>query len=246
MFRRNFIPVWVGVLVLSGMFLAGQDSWPPPCIDPDGDGYGRPASSSCLYPELDCDNRNTDVFPDAPELCDGVDNQCPGEMGSGDVDEGCSFQGGLNRFRLSASAVEDGCYGGVFFSFVPQQMLFFDIPGIEDLPTVLPVQVPLPVPPVDLHLVWNPLDEQIELDPNYSPVTVGMDVGQLFPGFPCLLTAEGTLVLSPTSYNEVEAVLVFRHLDFVPNAPGNVCLLPDPRDPECIVSVTLQGWHREE
>ena len=32
MFRRNLIPVWLGILVLSGMFLMGQVGWyePPP------------------------------------------------------------------------------------------------------------------------------------------------------------------------------------------------------------------------
>lgn len=30
MLRRGLMPVWVGILVLSGMFLIGQDTWPPP------------------------------------------------------------------------------------------------------------------------------------------------------------------------------------------------------------------------
>jgi len=30
MLRKGLIPVWVGILVLSGMFLMGQDTWPPP------------------------------------------------------------------------------------------------------------------------------------------------------------------------------------------------------------------------
>ena len=32
MFRRKFLPVWIGVVLLSGMFLMGQDNWstPPP------------------------------------------------------------------------------------------------------------------------------------------------------------------------------------------------------------------------
>jgi Leucine-rich repeat (LRR) protein len=31
MIRRNLIPVWVGIILLSCMFLMGQETWPPPC-----------------------------------------------------------------------------------------------------------------------------------------------------------------------------------------------------------------------
>jgi len=30
--RRNLFPVWIGILLLSGMFLMGQVAWPPPCV----------------------------------------------------------------------------------------------------------------------------------------------------------------------------------------------------------------------
>ena len=29
MFKRNLVHVWVGIIILSGMFLMGQDTWPP-------------------------------------------------------------------------------------------------------------------------------------------------------------------------------------------------------------------------
>ena len=32
MFRKRMMPVWVGILVLSGMFLLGQDTWGPPVV----------------------------------------------------------------------------------------------------------------------------------------------------------------------------------------------------------------------
>jgi len=35
MLKKGLIPVWIGILVMSGMFLMGQDTWPPTleCVD---------------------------------------------------------------------------------------------------------------------------------------------------------------------------------------------------------------------
>jgi formylglycine-generating enzyme required for sulfatase activity len=95
MFRTRLIPVWVGILCLSGMFLMGQDTWgPTPCTDLDGDGYGNPASTSCANPELDCDDTNAAVNPGVTEeslgdpICqDGMDNDCDGLVDGADT--GC-------------------------------------------------------------------------------------------------------------------------------------------------------------
>ena len=100
---------------MSGMFFMGQDTWPPPCTDLDGDGYGDPASTNCINPEQDCDDDPSDdpsvcatctcdladcspcakcIHPGVSEgihgepLCaDGVDNDCDGNI---DLDDpGC-------------------------------------------------------------------------------------------------------------------------------------------------------------
>jgi len=52
----------------------------PAQTDADLDGFG--AGDGC-----DCDDTNPDVHPSAPELYDGLDNQCPGDVGYGLVDE---------------------------------------------------------------------------------------------------------------------------------------------------------------
>jgi hypothetical protein len=54
------------------------------CWDPDGDGWGRPASASCAHPEEDCDDHDAEANPGLVETCDGKDNDCDRLR-----DEGC-------------------------------------------------------------------------------------------------------------------------------------------------------------
>lgn len=54
------------------------------CTDNDRDGFGLDCPAGA-----DCNDNDPEVFPGAPELCDGKDNQCPGDPGSGKIDEGC-------------------------------------------------------------------------------------------------------------------------------------------------------------
>ena len=83
------------------------------CIDNDHDGYGDPASLDCLHPrwyEEDCDDANRDVYPGAPELCDGVDNQCPRDTGYGEVDETCGPMAAIPAGCFDMGDSNDGCY----------------------------------------------------------------------------------------------------------------------------------------
>lgn len=89
MISRKTLPVWTGVVLLSGMFLMGQEDWltPQPCVDLDGDGCGHPESYACEFPYFDCNDSDPDVSPAKEELCDnGVDDDCDGTVDANDTD----------------------------------------------------------------------------------------------------------------------------------------------------------------
>jgi hypothetical protein len=123
--RSEHTAVWTGTLMIvwggyGGGYLNTGGRYCAPCElrrsgyrDLDGDGYGDPnatVTSSCdgvlpagsVENAADCDDTSAAVHPGAPEVNDGLDNQCPGDSGFGAVDEVgiCGFFDPLDRNRL--------------------------------------------------------------------------------------------------------------------------------------------------
>ncbi len=65
------LPRAILVMVLIHLSLMGSSECPPP-IDGDGDGYSPDQG--------DCNDLDASTYPGAPEICDGHDNDCNGEV----------------------------------------------------------------------------------------------------------------------------------------------------------------------
>jgi hypothetical protein len=101
--------VWGGVPYDNTVGLYCATVCPKPTTsyrDQDGDGYGNAAVSTMTCDasipagyvgnNTDCDDADPHAYPNAPEINDGKDNQCPGDLGYGLVDEISGVSGFLN------------------------------------------------------------------------------------------------------------------------------------------------------
>jgi hypothetical protein len=86
MFCSKTLTTWFCTLVVASL-LPASASADPLCNDNDGDGW--------YDDQGDCDDGDASVYPGAPELCDGQDNDCDGSVpadendGDGDGVAGC-------------------------------------------------------------------------------------------------------------------------------------------------------------
>jgi hypothetical protein len=108
----------------------------PYCLDRDGDGYDVP---------VDCNDINSDIFPGAQEICDGVDNNCDGQIDEGGV---C----GMVTYSDSAPITEVG----QSFSFTVSLAESNAGPGTLYIKARGDYSVhPGPFEPTSEHLAWD-------------------------------------------------------------------------------------------
>lgn len=95
--KKTYLALVTATLVLSLGVCSAYGGKP---VDNDGDG---------VKSNLDCNDNNADVYPGAPELCDGIDNQCPGDAGYGVVDEGCGACTPTGTPETVCNGIDDDC-----------------------------------------------------------------------------------------------------------------------------------------
>ncbi|ANM31250.1 hypothetical protein ABI59_19250 [Acidobacteria bacterium Mor1] len=118
------------------------------CIDGDGDGAftGGACTPGTL---LDCNDQNGSVFPGAPEINDGIDNQCPGEVGAGAVDE---ISGPITLFR-NGDICWDAQSGATEYEVLRSSSPAFDADCVSNLTTATCWNDPATPPPTLFYLI---------------------------------------------------------------------------------------------
>ncbi len=100
-------------------------------IDNDGDGFGQPEPAAFTWcntegttlveDNRDCDDTRATVHPDAPELCDGLDNNCDGQSEEeGEVCQPTTDETSSTGETTHTERERDAGYGATFVGSVSQ------------------------------------------------------------------------------------------------------------------------------
>lgn len=143
-------------------------------------------------------------------------------------------------FTVSPENIGDSCYGGVWIPIIPVTSFEMDVPGPQDLPTTIVFLPPAPFPRIDVPVVWDAEEERIVIDPAVDPLQFTINVGEVFPIFPCVASADITGGFTPTSETAADFWVEVTNIDISPSGPFP-CLLPAPRNPDCVIGATLPG-----
>ncbi len=116
------------------IYVANPTLW---FLDADGDGYGTDVPVLACQPpagyvdnHLDCDDHNNNIHPGAPEICNGVDDNCNGQ-----ADEGLNF---VQSWRDSDADGFGDPATGITACTVPQGYVFNNTDCDDENPAVYP------------------------------------------------------------------------------------------------------------
>lgn len=100
---RKWTPVKVACAILTGVDCT---TFPNPTLNADMDGY-----AICSGPDrLDCNDQRSFIYPGAPEICNGMDDDCDGAIDDGNPggDQDCAVEGQQGLCAEGTSRCDNG------------------------------------------------------------------------------------------------------------------------------------------
>src|SRR6266571_8985642 len=85
--RENRLSTWLACFAIAAALGAAPREALAKCVDADGDGHYA-FGGGCTQ-STDCNDNDPTIYINAPELCDGKDNNCDGLIDNGIVSTAC-------------------------------------------------------------------------------------------------------------------------------------------------------------